>query len=90
MVEVQRSIGAALKSVGVHVEERPYTPHLTLGRLRMPADLSALVGCEQAGAQVAPFAGRFFPVTRVVLIKSELHPEGPRYTELASYPLGPA
>lgn len=90
LVEVQRSTGTALKSVGVQIEDRPYTPHLTFGRLRMPTDLSALVAREHTGVQAVSLAGSPFPVTRVVLIKSELRPEGPCYTELASYPLGPA
>jgi 2'-5' RNA ligase len=79
LVRLARSVNDALRTVGFRPEDRPFSPHLTLGRLREPTDLAAVTG--------RAFATSEFPVGRVVLIKSELRPEGPHYTELGAFPL---
>ena len=79
IVRLQRSIAAGLASVGCRIEQRPFSPHLTIGRLRFPADLAGVVGTAYPGDEM--------PVERVVLMRSELRSDGPRYTELAEYRL---
>ncbi|MFO7675282.1 MAG: RNA 2',3'-cyclic phosphodiesterase [bacterium] len=79
LVRLARSVNDALRAVGFRPEARPFSPHLTLGRLREPADLSAATARE--------YAAREFAVERVVLFESELRPEGPRYSALAEFPL---
>ncbi|MBM3323480.1 RNA 2',3'-cyclic phosphodiesterase [candidate division WOR-3 bacterium] len=74
---VQQATVAALASVGFVPESRKFSPHLTLGRLKVPADVSTLVGVA--------FRSGAFLVDRVVLFQSELRPEGPRYTRLGEY-----
>lgn len=59
-------------------EERAYTPHITLGRVKQDeaADLSDLLrkhAAWQAGA---------IPVREVLVLSSELTPQGPIYTPL--------
>ncbi len=60
---------------------RPGTPHLTLARLRGRAELRDWPGPR-------PLADARLPVSELALVQSELGPDGPRYTTLASLPLG--
>jgi 2'-5' RNA ligase len=79
LVRLQASVSRALEGMGYQPERRRFSPHLTLGRLRMPGDVSRLVGRD--------FSGTRFTVERVTLFKSVLRPEGPQYTRLADFPL---
>ena len=56
-------------------EDRPYRPHLTLARLKKPADVSALIESTPVSLE-----GR---VVGITLYESVLGKKGPRYTPLA-------
>jgi 2'-5' RNA ligase len=67
----------ALNAVGVATESRPYSPHLTIGRLRQQQpDLTDL--CNSA-AQIPIGQLR---VDRLVLFESRLHPGGAEHVPL--------
>lgn len=66
-------------------EERAYTPHLTLGRVRGEADGLALA---PALARHAAWEGGSFPVGEVVVYASELTRDGPVYTVVGRAELG--
>jgi RNA 2',3'-cyclic 3'-phosphodiesterase len=76
-VELQRLVRAlreALAAEGFLVEQRHFRPHLTLARR-----------CGTlADAAIAPIA---WQVERITLTASSLRPAGPRYRELAAWPL---
>jgi RNA 2',3'-cyclic 3'-phosphodiesterase len=76
------ALDAALHDLGYGVEQRGFTPHLTLARFKHPVRLKAPL-------RALP-AERFpsFEVDRIVLYSSRLHPTGARYEALAAYPLG--
>lgn len=76
---LQKDVVGALVPAGYVPERRPFSPHLTLARLRTPADAGAAVGQR--------FSGRGFRVERFVLFRSVLRPDGPEYTELESFAL---
>ena len=61
-------------------EERPYSPHLTLGRVKSEADGQALA---PALAKQSGWVGGRTTVGEVVLFTSDLRREGPVYTVLA-------
>jgi 2'-5' RNA ligase len=82
LCRLQASIVQALVPVGFVPESRKFSPHLTLGRLKVPADVSSPAGVR--------FTGTAFAVDRVILFRSELRPEGPRYTRLAEFALAPS
>ncbi len=68
-------------ALGLRTEERPFHPHVTLGRVRpgRRADLSALAkALEQADR--APYG--FVPVDQIDLMQSHLESQGVRYTPL--------
>lgn len=75
-----KALERGLRKLGFPEEDRPFHPHLTLGRVKGTADLSFVGGEEvRVGA---------LEVREVVLFKSELRPEGAIYHPLASVPLG--
>lgn len=74
-----------LQQAGVATESRPYTPHLTIGRLReRKGSLTGLtggnssIGCERIGR---------FCVDRLVLFESRLQPGGAEHIPLLTVPL---
>ena len=87
MVELADRIDAALAAHGFAREARPFSPHVTLGRVRQPGRNQALRDALQDGA--AREFGRI-RVARASLMRSELSPRGARYTELAAVRLGDA
>lgn len=81
---LQRGIESAAARLGYSAEERPFSPHLTIGRVRQNP-----TAAEQSNLHAALEAvhigqiGRT-DVTEVHLIKSELQPGGSVYTRLFS------
>jgi 2'-5' RNA ligase len=61
-------------------EERGYTPHVTLGRVRAADDPTALAAVVQ---QFAKWQGGQTQVREVLVMSSQLRPEGPEYTVLS-------
>ena len=82
----QRTCLAVLESCGYPPEDRPYHPHLTIGRVR-PGHGGPDV--RAALEPVAGFTGRSFPVGELVLFQSLLNPQGPHYLPLVRARLGP-
>jgi 2'-5' RNA ligase len=81
---LQQRVGAALRALGFALESRPFRPHLTLGRVRSSreaAELAALID----SASDAPCG--VVPVDRVLLMRSELRPQGAVYSVLHVSPL---
>jgi 2'-5' RNA ligase len=75
---LQAGIVKALRSVGYQPEKRPFSPHLTIGRLRIPGDVSRAVAVQ--------FESEPFAIDRAVLFRSVLGPDGPVYSRLAEFP----
>lgn len=71
-------------SLGFDPEKRPFLSHLTLGRFKGFAHLNRLA--EKINSAKGVIFGKL-SVEAIYLIKSELPPDGPRYTELAAIPL---
>jgi RNA 2',3'-cyclic 3'-phosphodiesterase len=78
--KVARKLDARLEKVGVKREDRPFRSHLTLARRRQPADCSTLLDNLSEGLKDLEDMG--FEVGDVVLYRSILGPQGPRYIEL--------
>jgi 2'-5' RNA ligase len=76
-------IDAATEKLGIPVEKRPFSPHLTLARFESPrlpeklrASIQENVGCDFGALRT----------NRFHLIESKLKPSGAEYTTLESFP----
>ena len=82
LVQLAASIGALLAPVGHPPEARPYHAHLTLARLKAPADLRPVVAQLGSGPVGRPWAAE-----EVVLFQSKTGRGGAEYTPRARFPL---
>ncbi|WP_228394994.1 RNA 2',3'-cyclic phosphodiesterase [Modestobacter roseus] len=75
-------LATAARGVGLPVEDRPFRPHLTVGRWRrgQPAD-------GDLPDRLQGHRGPSWPVTEVVLCRSHLGPV-PRYERVTAWPVG--
>ena len=71
-----RSLEDALTARGFARAEQPFTPHLTIGRMRTDADWTARLAA-------APAVDARFRVESLALVRSTLAPGGSRYERLA-------
>lgn len=83
-----REIDDACAALGFAREERPFTPHLTLGRVKRDASSieRRFIGDAVENAKVGELGE--FRVERVSVMESELRPGGSVYTRLAVVELG--
>lgn len=72
----------ALADSAARREERPFSAHLTLGRVRSPRNRERL---QATMSRLKDFAGPGATVNRMVLFSSDLRPTGPIYTPIASH-----
>lgn len=78
----------ALREGGFDLEDRTFRPHVSLGRLRPPLlrGQAAAIGAALREQQW-PDAGTF-AVQSICLMRSDLFPDGARYSVVADAPLG--
>lgn len=74
-------VGEAAEAAGLQVPERPFSPHLTLSRVRPPQNLRALVAAS-------PSTGVDMRVDEVKVFRSHLGGGPPRYEVMERIPLG--
>jgi 2'-5' RNA ligase len=82
LVDLAGRLAAAARGLHLPVEDRPFRPHLTLGRWRP--------GRAADGAltdRLATYRGPAWPVTEVRLLESHLGPR-PTYETVAGWPVG--
>ncbi len=82
--ELQRRLEAGLTALGFDPEDKPFKPHLTIGRVKSSKNIQQLV----AKSDMYPLPELSFEVGEIVVMKSELHPAGARYTPQAKVKLG--
>ncbi len=79
LIAVRQQLEAKLAEAGFPCERKPFRPHLTLGRIKNPQK-SFIDG---DAIQRFSFKSDAFEASRIVVIKSQLHREGPIYTQQA-------
>ena len=77
--ELASAVRDATADVGDPIDPRPFAGHLTLARVKHRGT------CGLAGTHIEAA----FPVDEIVLVRSELHAAGARYTTVARHPLAP-
>ena len=75
----------AFATLGYLSEGRAFNPHLTLGRVKSPANRDKLAGML---AKMPPLNWPPFTVKELILFQSVLSPQGSKYTPLKVIPLG--
>jgi 2'-5' RNA ligase len=83
LAQLAAAVGALLAPVGYAPEARPFHAHLTLARLKAPADLRPVIAALGAGP-----VGRAWRADEVVLFRSKPGRGGSEYTARARIPLG--
>lgn len=86
---LQQAIEAALEPLGYPREARPYSPHLTIGRVNQRASPGDVAALGRTIAAYGPVALGEVRVGSVSVIRSDLRPSGPVYTDLWIAPLQP-
>ena len=79
LLALQKSVETALAPLGFEPEDRPFRAHLTLGRVKGRQHQRSL---QEALLSRQGFEAEAFDVTELVMYKSELMPQGARYTPL--------
>ncbi len=86
--QLHRVLSKELELRGFEIEKRPFSPHLTLARIKDPLSLfeqqslQRLLHSKQAGA-----SSPIYRVNHLSVMKSELSPAGAKYTCLQAYAL---
>ncbi len=83
LAALARRVEEGLISLGFKPEDRPFKPHLTIGRVKGRTRLARL---QEMLISHADFAAEPFDASAIVLYKSELRPEGARYIPLFKAP----
>lgn len=87
LASLQRGVESEMARLGYEPEERPFSPHLTLGRVTRNADPADL---QRLSSVLETYKVGFLGVTRVQaihLFRSDLQTGGAVYTRLYSAPL---
>jgi 2'-5' RNA ligase len=85
LASFQKQIDNQLREIGFQPENRPFRPHLTLGRMKSSRGREELAGTMEKYKE-EEFGD--LQVERVVLFKSDLRPTGPIYTALRELKFG--
>ena len=84
---LQHGIEAAAATLGYPVEKRPFSPHLTIGRVKQNIGSADMQKIRTALEETRVGSLGTAQVTAVHLFKSDLKPTGAVYTRLFSAPL---
>lgn len=85
LVSLKKDIEESMFMLGYQKEDKMFSPHLTIGRIRSQKDIQNII------AVLNNFKDRFFGnimIESIKLMKSDLKPEGAEYTCLSDFMLG--
>ncbi len=83
LAKLRDELEEGLVPFGFEREEKPFKPHITLGRVKDPADAKHLTPMLES----LTFEPLTVQVNDIVLMKSDLTPRGSLYTTLQEFPL---
>ncbi|MBN1108346.1 MAG: RNA 2',3'-cyclic phosphodiesterase [Bacteroidales bacterium] len=82
--ELKKDIQGGLAEAGFSTDDKPFSPHLTIGRIRYLRKQDSLVKALEKYRDTVIQA---VPVKEVILYQSILKPSGPLYLPLGIFPL---
>jgi 2'-5' RNA ligase len=83
LLSLQERVDSALTPLGFAKEERAFTPHLTIARLRETCSPADRKDFSQLVVSTSPEIKYYLDVKNVSLMRSELTPRGAIYTRLS-------
>lgn len=84
LIFLYQSIEEKLSEIGFEKENRKFSPHLTLGRVKYMADKNRFYGVQQVYKEKVI---QTIEVNRIILFESILRQEGPIYKEMEIFSL---
>lgn len=87
LIRIQKDMEAQLSPLGVRAEDRPFSPHLTLGRVNDAANLETLKSVVQSLQKQEKSVFGNVTVKKFTLFQSTLTPQGPIYTPIQRFSL---
>jgi 2'-5' RNA ligase len=84
LIALHDALEIPLQELGYRREERRYTPHVTLGRVKSDRSTAALASALE---RKAVWKGGEITVGEILVMSSKLSPQGPRYNVLSRAPL---
>ncbi len=84
---LQKAIEAETRQLGYPAEERPFSPHLTLGRISQNARPEEINAVAQVLGDIKVGELGRVPVDSIHLFQSDLRPSGAVYTSLYNFKL---
>jgi 2'-5' RNA ligase len=82
IVRLAAAAATALAPAGYEADRRPFRPHITLARLKVPGDVGPVLAAIGPGP-----VGPAFTVEELVLYESRLSSKGSAYSVLERFPL---
>lgn len=80
VAEIAKTLEREIEKVGIPSEDRPFSSHITIGRVRSRLKRNLLVDALNAASGRIDWQGKGeFRVTKITLYKSTLTPKGPVY-----------
>lgn len=86
LVDLAAAVRTAIFSCGLPLEDRPFSPHITLARLKVPSPR----GVDEFLDAPRPLTLPPLPVQEFILYRSRLHPHGAEHLPLRNFVLAPA
>lgn len=83
LTQLAAAVQSAILACGLPVEERPFSPHITLARLKFPAVREVGLFLDQP----LPVPLPVLPVQEFILFQSRLTPHGAEHLPLTIFPL---
>lgn len=84
---LHRAVNEALATVGFKPETRPFSPHLTLGRVKPHAPREDAQAIGQAVGKLTVGVLGQVCAAEIIFFRSHLKPTGAEYTPLQTFPL---
>jgi len=83
LVQLHRDVEEVTRTFSIADDERPFHPHVTIGRVKGSRGINLLT----ASAKTLTFEPVVAHCSEILLMKSDLHPTGSRYSVLSHIPL---
>jgi 2'-5' RNA ligase len=86
LMEFQSKIESLTSRHGIHIEQRPFSPHITLGRI---SERNSLLNIDNLILDISSIKVSTIDnvnISSIKIFKSDLKPDGPIYTVISNIP----